>query len=140
MDPVVRIAQAVKKIRSEIPWLTTAIVTSVSPLQVGGAEADVTLKALGWYEPAVGDPVLVIGAGNFAYILGTSTPNQATIPTQSGTVTAFTTDATTLTASVAGVSSSARSPIAWMRTAQCPTMPPAFTPFGIRSTASRYSP
>ena len=42
--------------------------------------------------------------------------------------------------SPAGSSLRLRSPIAWYRTAQCPTIPPAFTPLGIRSTLARYSP
>ncbi len=42
--------------------------------------------------------------------------------------------------SPAGSSPRLRSPIAWYRTAQCPTIPPTFTPLGIRSTLARYSP
>jgi hypothetical protein len=45
-----------------------------------------------------------------------------------------------MSSSVAGVSSMLRSPMAWWRTAQCPTMPPTLGPFGSRSIVSRYSP
>ena len=45
-----------------------------------------------------------------------------------------------MSSSVAGVSSMLRSPMAWWRTAQWPTMPPTFGPFGRRFMVSRYSP
>ena len=45
-----------------------------------------------------------------------------------------------MSSGVAGVSSIDLSPIAAKRTAQCPTMPPTFTPFGRFATSSKYSP
>ena len=45
-----------------------------------------------------------------------------------------------MSSSVAGVSSRLRSPMAWWRTAQWPTIPPTFGPLGRRPIEPRYSP
>lgn len=96
-----RIAAAVAHLRQAMPRLWTATVRSVSPLVVDG---EIELKSLGWYEPSLNDSVLVLQAGQAAYILGTLTPNRwRDAPGATGTVGTVTGGSFSVPVTVGGV-------------------------------------
>ena len=101
MDPSRRLAAQLRDMGRRVVSLEQVTVTAVSPLRVEGADGDVELRALGWYDPAVGDQVTVLRMGGTGLVLGATTANQR--PSGTGTVSAYTGGAATVTVTVDGI-------------------------------------
>ena len=100
MDPSSRLAAQLRALTRRLLSMEQVTVTGVSPLRVEGAAGDVELRALGWYDPAVGDQVVLLRSGSTAVVLGATTPNQR--PAGVGVVAAYTPADTVVTVTVDG--------------------------------------
>lgn len=86
MDALTRVVKMINDVKRSAVSFSEARVTAINPLRVEGADEEVQLRALGWYDPTIGDQVVVARWGQTAVVVGSTRPNQVERPSSQGVV------------------------------------------------------